>query len=144
MDFRFVRFWHRSACSRRAVARVHDKELTMPDTITAQMDTKQVEMLLKMLSKGALDKASARTLNRIAKRVDNAQRENVQKDFINRNQYTANSLRMYSASESRPMDKQDAVVGSVSPYLPVQESGGTVRAQKQKIPIPTLASRGGN
>ena len=33
--------------------------------------------------------------------------------------------------------------GTISPYLPLQETGGVIRARRQRIPVPTLAARRG-
>lgn len=89
-----------------------------------------------------LQKATARTLNAISLGAHAQQRKNLQSKLIVRAPYTMNSLKRYPASESKSIQKQNAIVGSTSPYLPIQDSGGIVRARSRRIPIPTNVLRG--
>lgn len=108
------------------------------------VDAKKYEAALKKMGENALRKATARTLNAIAFGANKAQAANVRARMIVRTPYTEKSMRMYKASESKPISSQNAVVGSVSPYLPVQDSGGTVRGKSGHMPVPTNALRGGD
>ena len=84
----------------------------------------------------------------------------MRKQFILRNKYTENSLRFWAANDKTPkmagynkkytvkldLNRINAVSGTVSPYLPLQEAGGTQKPKigAKYIPMPTTAGRGGN
>ncbi len=70
---------------------------------------------------------------------------NIKSDLILRNQYTERSMILWKSKykPGRSIDRISATTGSKSPYLPLQETGGVVRAKKSKIPVPTLAGRRG-
>jgi hypothetical protein len=84
------------------------------------------------------------TLTQAARIVDKAQRENLRKDFTLRNAYTEGSLFIWPASPTQRIDKMNAVVGTKSPYLPIQETGGVERAKGKSLAMPTVAGRGGD
>jgi hypothetical protein len=97
---------------------------------------------LEKMSTDALPKATARTLTELATMANGQQKKNLEKRMIVRTLYTEKSLKMYPASETKSIASQNAVVGSVSPYLPIQDRGGTVRGKKGNVPVPTDALRG--
>lgn len=118
-------------------------------------NAKQFQKQLEKIP-GALQKATARTLNAISTGAAGEQKKNVNKKMIVRTPYTTKSLRHYKASETKPIEKQNAIVGSVSPYLGIHEKGGTIKAKspieakdgksqqarKLAVPVPTSALRG--
>ena len=83
------------------------------------------------------------TLTQAARIADKAQRENLRRDFTLRNQYTEGSLFMWPAKPG-PIARINAVVGTRSPYLPIQETGGVEKAKGKSIAMPTIAGRGGD
>jgi len=97
---------------------------------------------LEKMEKTALPKVTARTLNAISGGAMIQQGVNLRSSMIIRSKYTEKSLRHYKASETKPVARQNAVVGSVSPYLPIQNDGGKIRAKNKKIAIPTNKIRG--
>lgn len=107
-------------------------------------DAAAYEKALAKLSKDALPKVTARTLNAVSTAAAAQQKKNIHAKMIVRAKYTDNSLKHYKASEAKPIARQNAVVGSTSSYLPIHDSGGTIRAKKQRIAIPTNKLRGVN
>jgi hypothetical protein len=85
---------------------------------------------------------TAQTLTDTAHAVTVRSERNIKKDMIVRTPYTTRSLKTFKASASRPIDRQDAVSGTVSDYLPIHDEGGTTRARKKRIPVPTNKVRG--
>lgn len=116
----------------------------MANEITADMDIKQVMNLLSLLGDKHLRKATANTINTVARNVIDEQKKNLNDKFTLRNNFTLNSLKLWVASENKDVNDQNAVVGTVSPYLLIQEEGGVVSPQKNHIPIPTTEARGGD
>ncbi len=97
---------------------------------------------MRSLTKAEIPGAQSRAINVIAKACDSQSHRNLGERMILRNKYTVNSLR-YSPSKVRSGGRVGyAEIGTVSPYLPIQETGGVVRAQRKKIPVPTIAARG--
>jgi len=90
----------------------------------------------------AMQEVTAQTLTDTARAVTIRGERNIKKEMIVRTPYTTKSLRTFKASPSRPIERQDAVSGAVSPYLPIQDEGGTIKARKQRIAVPTNRVRG--
>ena len=66
-------------------------------------------------------------------------------EFTLRNQYTERSLRISLARVSSSGKAGYAKIGTVSPYLPLQERGGIRRPVRGRmVPVPTVAARLGN
>ena len=93
---------------------------------------------------GAMQRVTAATLTETAQAVTTRAERNIKCEMIVRTAYTTKSLRTYKASPSRPIARQDAVSGTVSEYLPIQDEGGTIKARKRRIAVPTNAVRGVN
>lgn len=94
---------------------------------------------------GAFAETQARTLNITAHAVDNKSRRNLQSSMILRNQYTERSLRVSDARVRKSGGTGYAEVGSISPYLPLQETGGVRRPVRgSRVPVPTRTARGGD
>jgi len=106
-------------------------------------DFKSYRRRLEKMADEALPKTIAATINVVAEAAHSRSRRNLRTDFKIRNQWTERSLRYWKANPKTRIEKINAVTGSVSPYLPVQEKGGTVKAKKKAIPIATKAARGG-
>jgi len=109
-------------------------------------DVRKLAKDLRLLSASAFSEATAAAINRVAHAANVAQSLNVRKDFTLRNKFTLGSLMMFKASPKKDANKIDALVGSKSPYLPEQESGGEAVGKDGK-PVkimPALASRRGS
>jgi hypothetical protein len=90
----------------------------------------------------AMQQVTAATLTDTAQAVTTRGERNIKRGMIVRAPYTTRSLKTYKASPGRPIDRQDAVSGTISDYLPIHDKGGTVRARKRKIAVPTNKVRG--
>lgn len=112
----------------------------MPD------DIKALAKKLRRLSSEEFSKATASAINTVAFAANEEQKTSVSTKFINRNKYTAGSMMMFKASPKKDANKIDALVGSKSPYLPEQETGGTVKTRRGRpaISMPTKKARRGN
>ena len=99
---------------------------------------------MRKLGSEAIQEAVAETINNVASYAHVEQQKTVRRDFTVRTPYTINSFKYYKASPKANINKINAVTGTVSPYLPIQETGGTVRPKSgSHVPIPTLKARGG-
>jgi hypothetical protein len=100
---------------------------------------------LKAISDTELPEAIAAGINRIASGSALGQKMNLRNDFILRNQYTERSLVYYKANPKKDINRINAIVGSKQEYLALQEEGGTRKPkQGSRVPVPTIAARGGN
>lgn len=94
-----------------------------------------------------MQKVTARTLTRVAQQANVLQRRKLQDGrlTLRAERFALGSLRTYKAGESRPINRQDSVVGTFSTYLPVTDQGGKVRTKSGKSRlVPTEESRGMN
>lgn len=104
-------------------------------------DYRAYQSALKRLSRDLFPRAMADTLNSVGKAVHNRSIRNARGRFTLRNTYTVRSIR-FSPAKVRSSGKVGySQTGSISPYLPMQETGATVRARRRRIPIPTRAAR---
>ncbi len=91
---------------------------------------------------GAMQKVTAETLTETAQAVTKRAERNIRGKLIVRTPYTLKSLVTYKASASKPIDRQNSVSGTKSEYLPVQDTGGVIKAKKKVIAVPTNTVRG--
>ncbi len=113
------------------------------DMFSYEADIKKYNKTLRKLSTEAIPRAIAATLNRQAEATNTQALTNIKKKLIVRTPFTTKNLRV---SKSRPKPDIGAMyskAGTISPYLPIQETGGTIRAKNERLPIPTLAGRRG-
>lgn len=94
---------------------------------------------LKRLREKAVPFAIKNALNTAAFETRNLWQREVKSIFTNRNTYTARSIRVEQATPT----KLQATVGSVAPYMAVQEEGGTVRGKSGHKAIPSAVAAGG-
>lgn len=114
----------------------------MPTMFRITSNSKQ---FLRDLSKrdGGMQKVTAATLTDTAQAVTKRSERNLKRDMIIRSPgYTLGSLKTYKASPSRPIARQDSVAGTISPYLPIHDEGGKIRARRKVIAVPTNRVRG--
>lgn len=106
--------------------------------------TSNAREIAKALDKipGALQKATAATLTDVARAATIRSERNIRRGMIVRTPYTTKSLRMYKASESKPIARQNSVSGTVSEYLPIHDEGGKIKAKRKAIAVPTNRVRG--
>lgn len=116
----------------------------MGEIIRAHMDARAYYRGMKNMIRRGFPQVVAGVLTQGAHLVDRGQKENLRKHFILRNPYTEGSLFVLPANSSMPIGRMNAFVGSRSPYLPIQETGGTERAKGKTLAMPTIAGRGGS
>lgn len=117
----------------------------------ADVETQKYMTALRIIDRDALPQAVALTLNRTADAVTNAARGNIERRLIVRTRFTTNSLtnqraRPFSAlnkAMGASVDRMFSRAGSFSPYLLIQDAGGTISAGGRRLPIPTVAARTG-
>lgn len=81
--------------------------------------------------------ATRSTLNTAAFMASKEAQENIRGGFVNRNKFTVNSIRV-EKSKTLKISNQESKVGSIAPYMNVQEEGGIVTSQGQHgVPLPT-------
>ena len=98
---------------------------------------------MNRVCKELLPKAQVATINRVAGVVHSRSIRNIKSMFTIRNVYTERSVKFSPAKVRSSGVAGYAITGSISPYLPLQETGGVVRARKKSIVGPTAFSRGG-
>ena len=108
-------------------------------------DVKAWTRKMNRVNKELLPKAIVATVNRAGQAAHSRSIRNIKNMFTVRNPYTEGSMKFWPAKYrlGRSIDRINAITGSKSPYLPLQETGGVVRARRQRIPIPTTAARRG-
>jgi hypothetical protein len=113
-----------------------------------RFETKQFKAYkrkLEMLGADVLPRVIAETINVVAGFAHVQSIRNVRSRFVNRNRYTENSVRFYKANPKAKIWKINAISGSISDYMDEQDSGGErVPKQGGKVPVATLAARGGD
>ena len=113
------------------------------DMFSYEADVKKYNKTLRKLSSSAIPRAIAATLNRQAEATSAQALTNLKKKLIVRTPFTTKSLRV---SKSRPKPDIGAMyskAGTISPYLPIQETGGTIPAREKVHAVPTLQARVG-
>lgn len=86
---------------------------------------------LKRLREKAVPIAMKNALNQAAFETRNIWQREIKSTFTNRNVFTQNSVRVDQATPS----KLEARVGSVAPYMALQETGGTDSGRHGRKPI---------
>jgi hypothetical protein len=107
-------------------------------------DTELVELerLLVNLKKTGFGHAARQMINSAAWKTREFAQDKIKDDFVNRNKWTAGSVRVIQA-KSLDMDRMEARVGSIEDYMRKQEEGHTIFAKgKHGVPIPTGYSAG--
>lgn len=86
--------------------------------------------------------ATRSTINGMAFAARSEWMQNIEDEFIQRNKFTKNSIRVVR-SKSKIVGRQFARVGSIAPYMDDQEFGGTKQSTgKHGVPIATGYSAG--
>ena len=109
--------------------------------IKIEVETRALERQLKQYRRDALPKAVAGSINAVSLAAHRQSERNVRTRFTIRNRFTLRSLKRWSANPKPDIRRINSVTGTISPYLPLQEEGGTVRARRQKMAIPTKSAR---
>ncbi len=105
-------------------------------------DVKEMERWLGAFAHKALPYATRNTINQTAFRTMREARANVRTYMVTRNRWSEQSIRV-NPSRTLNINRQAAAVGSIAPYMEVQEYGGVKRAGgREGTPIPTAYSAG--
>lgn len=91
-----------------------------------------------------LPDAVARALNETADAITMQSRLNVSRRLTVRTQFTLNSIRTKNRARGRNVSRMFARTGTISNYLPIQNTGGIMRARGRSIVIPTISARSGS
>jgi hypothetical protein len=112
------------------------------------LSPEQFTKTLQNYMKNGVPDMVAGTLNAMAGEAGRLQKKNIEASMNIRNpRYTLGSLRFWQAKPGKDITRINAVVGSVSPYLPVQDAGGEVqpvRGKSKNIPITKTSRAGGS
>jgi hypothetical protein len=116
--------------------------------MTMDVDTRQLEQYrrkLQQLGKDVMPRVVAETLNTVAGFAHVQTQRNLRSKFTLRNKYTERSIKFYQARERSKWEQINAITGSISPYMDMQDTGGTKRPkQGSKVPMARLVARGNN
>lgn len=101
---------------------------------------------LHALARDELPGVFVRSINRVATAADGAQRRGLRREFTVRNRWSEGSLMLWRAKPSKQVDKINAIVGSRSEYLRLQEEGGVERNRdgSATMSLPSRKARRGN
>lgn len=120
-------------------------------SLSADTNTRAYMQAMRMLGNDVLPAVVAETLNETADAVTKRSLRYLNKRLTVRTKFTTNSLsrpgaRPYKAlgkAKGKSVNRMYSRAGSISPYLGIQDMGGTKRASGDRVPIPTLAARTG-
>lgn len=107
----------------------------------ADFETQVLERALRYQGGTALPDAVAAALNETAASITRRSQDNVRRRLTVRAQYTLNSIKQDRHARGRVVERMFARTGTRSPYLPIQNRGGVIRARNRSVPIPTVAAR---
>ena len=118
-------------------------------SFSADVDTRAYMNAMRILGREVLPQVVADTLNETADAVTQRSLRYLKRRLITRTKFTTNSVTRAGAKPYKALNKARgnniqrmfSRAGSISPYLGVQDMGGTQRSQKDRVPIPTLAAR---
>ena len=117
----------------------------MPGLFRTKSDAQKWQKSMDRLLGEYAPLAISETLTEIAQDVQIRSFVEMKAKFLKIGEYSKRSLRTWKASPLRSIARIRAVTGSISPYLDLQEVGGTAKPQQGRLmPIPTKAARGGN
>ena len=103
---------------------------------------KRYESDLKTFASRAYPFATKTTINKAAFETRTVSQGNIRENMITRNKFSVGSIRVDQARTLK-VSRQAATVGSVAPYMAVQEFGGTkAKKGKQGVAIPTSVASG--
>lgn len=111
--------------------------------ISVRTETRRLEREVARFGREILPETVAASMNVVARAAHSRSLRNIRSSFTLRNRYTERSLKFWQAKPKRNISRINAVTGTISEYLPLQEAGGRVRARRRRIPIPTRAARVG-
>lgn len=106
-------------------------------------DLKRYQRDLLKMSREALPYATKQTVNDVAFQARREWQHEITSSFTLRNKFTANSIRVVP-TRAKTISQQEAIVGSIAPYMGTQEKGGVIRGKGQGKAIPTKSARVGS
>jgi hypothetical protein len=113
-----------------------------------EINPEEFREIISNFSRNGVPVMVSESINALAGEASRLQKENIQNTMEVRSpRYTLGSLKYFKANPRKNIEQINAVVGSISPYLPVQDSGGEVSRVKGKsknIPITRNSRSGGS
>ena len=101
-----------------------------------------LEAALELMANKSIRYATKRALDATAWDARKNAQELISTDFINRNKWTAGSIRV-TASRIGPIASMESAFGSTQEYMRTQEKGGIKKPSSgSKLPIPTSRAAG--
>lgn len=110
-----------------------------------EADLKDLDRLVKDLKtfrKRALPHAVRNTLTATAFQGRKLWVNEIESSFVTRNKFTTRSLRVEKAKLNSNIATMSSTLGSVAPYMGLQETGGTEQGKGASKPIPTASAAG--
>lgn len=106
------------------------------------IEVEELEKELKTFARRAYPFATKATLNSAAFKARKLWKRDINVKMIERNTFTGRSI-LVEQSRTLNVDRQSSRVGSIAPYMKVQEFGGIKRTHgSEGVPIPTGFSAG--
>ncbi len=104
---------------------------------------KRLELQLQIFANKALPFATRNTINGMAFAAQKQAKENIRNDMVNRNRFSVQSVQVRPEKQELNIQRQEATVGSIAPYMKVQELGGVeTKGGKTGVAIATSYSAG--
>ena len=97
--------------------------------------------LIKELGKKGIPLAATFTLNEMANQSMKISRREFKKGRVIRSNWTEKGIRFEQTKRGLPIRKMESRSGNIRDYGAIQETGGTVTADRQFLPIPALGAR---
>lgn len=105
-------------------------------------DIKRYESDLKTFARRAYPFATKATINKAAFETRKVGQDNIREGMVTRNKFSVGSVRVNQA-RTLNVSRQEATVGSIAPYMAVQEFGGTKgKKGKHGVAIATSVASG--
>ncbi len=114
----------------------------MPDFDADLKDLGRLQKDLNTFSKKSVPFAMRKALNETAFLGRKLWKREMGQRFVLRNKFTAGSLRVQKVKRGNDPDQMFSMIGSISPYMGLQEAGGTKKGKTGAVAIPTAVAAG--
>ena len=115
----------------------------MPDFDADLKDLGRLQKDLQIFSKKSIPFATRNALNETAILGRKLWKGEMGRRFILRNKFVVGSLRVVKVSRGQNVAQMFSMIGSISPFMGLQESGGTKSGKTGAVPIPNTPALAG-